>query len=315
MAHEVETMMAANGRRPWHFAETGADGRSVVVEHAPTAAEAIQLARLDWKVDLRPVFDRKSDGSYQAVGNRFNVVRDSDEKVLSVVGSNWRPLQNAEAFDFLDNLVDDGLRYDTAGSLRGGEVVFIAAKMPNQVLIGGQDAHDLYLFVRNAFNGRDAVTVGITPIRIECMNKLNLAMTKLKRSWSCPHLTTMKGKLAEARHALDLSWAYMDAWVKTAEDLIAQPFTDKDLERFMDKLMKDAPIGPKAQDAAKDGIRTIWSVGAANASIKGTKWGAVNAVGEYYDWVRPIRSEEARLLNSVDGLGTRMRDKALALLS
>lgn len=315
MAHEVETMMSARGIKPWHFTETGRTGQTVVVEHVPRAEEAIKLAQLDWEVNLEPVFTKTAAGTFREVPERFAIVRDQDEKSLGVVSSMYHPLQNREAFQFLDNLADEGLEYETAGSLRGGETVFLTAKLPREILIGGEDAHELYLFVRNSHNGRHAVRVGVTPIRVVCQNTMNLAMNTMKRSWSCPHVGTLQGRLQDARAALDLTWAYVDVFEQTAEELVSTPLSDLDFEMFLEECLKTDLIGPKAKEAADAGITGLYHNSETIGQFKGTAWGALNAVGEYFDWYRESTSNEARLLNSIEGVSARMRDRALALLS
>lgn len=315
MAHEVETMMSGRGIKPWHFTETGRSGQTVVVDHAPQAEEAIKLAQLDWEVNLEPVYTKTRQNTFREVPERFAIVRDADEKSLGVVSSMYHPLQNRDAFQFLDNLTDEGLEYETAGSLRGGETVFITAKLPREILIGGEDAHELYLFVRNSHNGRHAVRVGVTPIRVVCQNTMNLAMSNLKRAWSCPHVGTMQGRLQDAREALELTWAYVDEWEQTAEALVSQQMTDLDFELFLTECMKTELIGPKAREAADAGITGLYHNAETIGQFKGTAWGALNAVGEYFDWYRESTSNEARLLNSIEGVSARMRDRALALLT
>lgn len=306
MPHEVETMFSAR-ELPWH-------GLGVVTESTLTADEAIKAGGIDWTVSKRPVFI-DVEGERVRVPSRYAVVRDSDHKPLSVVGGHWQPLQNREAFDFLDALADEGLAYETAGSLRGGEVVFVTAKVPEGIMIGGEDRHDVYLFVRNPHNGRDAVTVGVTPIRVVCMNTMNLAMRTAKRTWRCPHLQTLKGRIAEARHSLDLTFEYMEDFRAQGDELLATEMSDRAFDDFLRKCVEDSGLlGPKATETATTRIKELWT-GSPETVTRGTAWGAVNAIGEYFDWERDTRSDEARLLGSLDGIGRRMKDRAMALVS
>lgn len=314
MAHEVETMFSGRSQKPWHFSETGRTGQTVVVDHAPNAAEAIRLAQLDWRVDLKPVVFLGPDGETHQVPDRFAVVRDSDLKPIEVVGSHYVPLQNEDAFQFLDNLVDEGLEYETAGSLRGGETVFITAKLPNDILIGGEDAHQLYLFIRNSHNGRDAVNVGVTPIRIVCQNTMNLALRNTKRFWSAAHVSTMQGRLQDAREALDLTWKYVAEFEELGEQLLGLKLTDSAFDDFLEACLKAGNLGPRAMESADSGIRSLYRHSATVGDYRGTGWGALNAVGEYFDWMRDTRSDEARLLGSLEGVSAKMRDAASRLL-
>lgn len=319
MAHEVETMMSARNVLPWHFNETGKDGRTKILAHAPTAAEAIEAAQLDWRVSLRPVYTKiEEDGKkakYEPIAGKHSVTRDSDGQVFSVVGGSYKPLQNQDAFTFMDSLADEGLEYETAGALRGGSIVFLTAKVPRTMMVGGKDAHELYLFLRNAHDGRNSVRVGITPIRIVCKNTMDLAMgSGLKRSWAVTHNTTMEGRLQEAREALDLTWRYVDAWEERADELFNQEMTNKQMERFLTEVVD--PLNATQAAAAFDTM-TAMLKDKGNITVHpyaNTAWGAFNVVGEYFEWRKP-RTTESRVMGNFVGVPLRMRDRALALLS
>lgn len=53
-------------------------------------------------------------------GYRANV-RSTDDAVLGVVSDRYRIVQNEEAFQFTDDLLGEGVTYETAGSLQGGK--------------------------------------------------------------------------------------------------------------------------------------------------------------------------------------------------
>lgn len=316
--HDIETMFSGRGVKPWHFGETGATGQTTVVDHAPTAAEAIELAQLDWAVEAAPVYV-KTDDAFTEVTNRRALRRDRDGRVFAVVSDKYVPLQNADAFQFLDNLADEGLEYETAGAIRNGATVFITAKFPDQILIGGEDAHELYLFVTNDHRGLDAVKVGVTPVRIVCQNTLNMALRKgnLKRSWSAPHVSTLQGKLAEARAALELTWKYVDEWKIEAEALIATKMSEARFGDFLESLLAVPPsqLGKRPREAADAGIRALWAESETVAPYRGTKWGAYNAVSEYFEWVRETQTPEARLISTIEGPALKFRDRAFTLLT
>lgn len=323
MSHEVETMMSARGIKPWHFAETSKTGATTVVEGAPSAAEAIRFAQLDWDVELRKVYGESSKGNPKVIPGKHAVTRTTDDKVFSVVGGQYHPLQNRDAFTFVDNLLDDGLEYETAGALRGGSIVFLTAKIPETIMVGGEDAHELYIFLRNGHNGYDSVRVGITPVRIVCQNTMNMALGRQKRSWAISHLSTMEGKLSEAREALDLTFAYVDAWKTQAEELIGTKLSDEDINAFLDKVTEE--MTETAQTKAVAGMRRLLDGKRPDDTPQdvltckpyaNTAWGAFNAVGEYFEWYK-IREQsgEARVIGNLVGQPMKMRDRALALLT
>ena len=69
----------------------------------------------------------------------------------------------------------------------------------------------------NSHDGTGAIKAAMTPIRVVCMNTLNLALSTAKRSWSTNHVGDIKGKLEDARHTLLFADLYMTELGKTIE--------------------------------------------------------------------------------------------------
>ena len=104
MAAEVESMFYTR-KKPWH-------GLGTCVVQAPSSREALELAGLDWTVLQEPIY---TDTNELIEGYKANV-RDSDRRVLGVVTDRYKVIQNDEAFAFTDELLGQGVRYETAGS-------------------------------------------------------------------------------------------------------------------------------------------------------------------------------------------------------
>ena len=109
MSANVETMFSVR-EKPWH-------GLGKVIADAPNSVEAIRLAGLDWNVYQQSLI---TDNGLQVSGYKANI-RDSDNSVLGIVSDRYKIVQNQEAFQFTDELLGKGVRYETAGSLQGGK--------------------------------------------------------------------------------------------------------------------------------------------------------------------------------------------------
>lgn len=109
MSALIETMMSVR-EKPWH-------GLGVIVEDAPTSAEALRLAGLDWKVERQQLM--LPDG--RVIPDQYANVRTSDGSVLGLVTGKYQIVQNDEAFAFTDNLIGGDVRYETAGISDGRE--------------------------------------------------------------------------------------------------------------------------------------------------------------------------------------------------
>ena len=155
MSANVETMMYTR-EKPWH-------GLGTKVMEAPTSADAIQLAGLDWIVEPKPVYDGEGTPILGWVAN----TRSSDGKVLGLVTTRYKVVQNADAFSFTDHLIGGDVRYETAGSLREGKQVWLLAKMPAAKVAG--DEVEPYLCFTNTHDGTGAVRVCMTPAGVSLM--------------------------------------------------------------------------------------------------------------------------------------------------
>ena len=131
MSANVETMFSVRVK-PWH-------GIGTIVEECPNSIEAIQLAGLDWKVEQRDVC---TDNGFPISGYKVNI-RDSDQSILGVVRDRYQVVQNEEAFAFTDELLGEGVRYETAGSLQNGKRTFILQGFRRGLLLQEMKLHHI----------------------------------------------------------------------------------------------------------------------------------------------------------------------------
>jgi tetratricopeptide (TPR) repeat protein len=104
-----------------HNRPTPPPARSVCsIDKPATAEEAIQAAKLDWKVKKLPLYATDGDNSLLRlpVPDKFAVARENSLDVLGVVGTSYTAVQNREAFAFFDPIVGDKAAiYHAAGAL------------------------------------------------------------------------------------------------------------------------------------------------------------------------------------------------------
>lgn len=224
MAANVETMFSVR-EKPWH-------GLGKIVMEAPTSAEALHLAGLDWNVVQKPIYTEFNE---PVEGYKANV-RDSDRKVLGVVSDRYKVVQNADAFSFTDELIGKGVRYETAGSLQEGKKVWLLARLPREYIIAGERISP-YLVFSNTHDGSGSVKVAVTPVRVVCNNTLNLALDKASRSFSMIHTGNIQDKIQEARDTLFMAEEYMDCLGAEFEQLRRQKMTDVQVKEYINLLL------------------------------------------------------------------------------
>lgn len=278
MSANVETMMYVR-EKPWHELGT-------MVQEAPTSADALRLAGLDWKVEQQDVV---LSSGLLVPGYKVNV-RNTDRSVLGIVTDKYRVVQNEEAFAFTDNLIGGDVRYETAGSLSGGKKVWMLARLPDKLIAGDQT--ETYMCFSNTHDGSGAIRVCMTPIRVVCNNTLNYALRTAKRSWAVRHTGNIEKKIHEARMCLELGEAYMDGLAKYADDMANITVTREEIAAILDELF------PVAEDASKraktnaqkvkDEYMVCWFAPDI-AKFRDTAWGALNAMSDMVTHNAPRR--------------------------
>ena len=302
MAHELETQNGvasfASFREPaWH-------GLGTVFTDEKTTSEMLAAANLNnWNVRLVDVEipnTLTSDKNYSYVV-RTNPTENSQTDILGVVGERYHVLQNEDLFSFGDNILDGGGRWETAGSIRGGRVVFGSLALERETVLdpnGVADKVKTYLLINTSHDGSIAIQASITPVRVVCANTLNLALgskrgkNAIKQSFKIRHTQTANGKVAIAREALGLANKYMDAF-----DVMAKAMIEKEITagQFNDIILaaypkpeKDSKGAVKKWENKVDVINDIYT-GQFNGMIAGNAWGAFNALTERLDWHRNSR--------------------------
>lgn len=284
MPANVETMFYTsneeNGRfTPWH-------GLGTEVKEAPTSADALRLAGLDWTVEQTPVF---TDNGILIPGYKANR-RSSDQSILGIVTDRYKIVQNEEAFSFTDSIIGDDVRYETAGSLSGGKRVWMLAKMPTTTILG--DDVDPYLCFTNSHDGTGAIKVCMSPIRVVCQNTLNLALNTATRSWSTKHMGDMQSKLDEAKYTLGLAETYMGKLGEEAERLASMKIDFNTLNKIVEEMFPikedDSDRHKKTMQKARDEYFMCYFAPDL-ANYVNTAYGAINAMSDFATHSAPAR--------------------------
>ena len=298
MAHMLEQYgdMAsfASLREPaWH-------GLGTILDSEVSTSEMLKVAHLaGWDVRLDDI-----DLPGRSHKNFFAVTRknpfDGDRDVLGVVGERYKVLQNEELFSFADNMLDGG-RWETAGSIKNGTVVFGSLALDREVVLdesGVGDKINTYLLVHTSHDGSLAVQASVTPVRVVCQNTLNYALSGVKQSYKIRHTSTVTGKVQAAREALGLANAYVDEFEKEAQTLIQKEIT---ADTFFDIIKAAYPEPDKDVKGSltkwTNKVDTLWDIyqgdTVAQAGIMNTAWGAYNTLTERLDWFRNPRGGNA----------------------
>ena len=280
--------------------------------------EAIEQVGLDYEVQFRDLMT--TDG--KAVGRWRATVRTDTEDVLGIVGSRYTIVQNKDAFGFLKDIVDSGdIRPIGAGYWRLGARPWIQARLPEDIVVNG-DREIPFIFGATSHDGGLPVTVSLSAIRVVCQNTY-AANLSAPRRFQVRHLASVDGRIGEARRVLDISFAYFKEYAEAMNELAALNMSEDQFKHFVWKLF---PIHEKASDEQKENIQKrragLLGVYLNSPTVpRGTKYGALQAVTEWYDHVkngqRKKGTREAIERKSEDilmGEGVSFKDKAVELI-
>lgn len=245
----------------------------------------------DWNVRVEPI----KFGKHKSHRSWFSVIRDNpftagQTDVLGVVGKRYKVLQNEELFDFGDLLLEAG-RWETAGSIKNGTVVFASLSLDRETDIHGDKVNN-YLLVHTSHDGSVAIQASLTPVRVVCQNTLNMALRGAKQTFKVRHTQKADDKIKAAKEALGLADKYIDTFEAEAKALMEAKVTD---DLFWEIVHAAYPEPERDVKGAvtkwQNKTDLIWNIyhGDTQTGIVGTAWGAVNALTERLDWYRTSR--------------------------
>jgi len=297
---------------------------------ATSAQDAAQQAGLDWQVSLAELeaVSVSDDGvSRLPVPDRFATVRtdkDGTQSALGVIGTRYKVFQNGEMFSALDSLVDSGeARYANAGELRGGAQIWMLLELPREVKIQG-DPHMAYLLARTSHDG--SCSLGVTPVvnRIFCSNQISGIFRK-DCKYSLYHTTNAWLNVEQMRGMLKIIYTGIETYETIADKLLNESVTDSQVEGFFRRMwalpstVEQTPYNKlttgerRTYNRVMDSRQTAFNIYAHSVTqdnIRGTKFGAFQAIVEYLDW-NSHKSEATRAERVISGKYDKLKSKAL----
>jgi len=283
------------GKPAWHNLGT-------VLKKPVNSEDALRIAGLDWTVESVPLY-----AGTKPVDDMYANMRSDTKDILGIVTKKYKIYQNSETFMFLDDIMgQDSLpvMYDSAGSLFNGKKVWIMARIPDSVVLGDKIAN--YMFFSNSFDGKNACSVGITPIRIVCNNTLTMAVKGSPRKWSFKHMGSLESRKQEAIETLGLATDYTKSFSMLAEKMATVKVSDN----FIDKLIPVTDTMSKRikenTEMVRESIINLYTDKDDLQNFKGSAWGFYNAVADYVSNSKPLRStstfEERRFDSYLEGV-------------
>lgn len=346
MAHQVEKMFSvhADGTNaplrelPWHYGETGADGRTTILEKAPeTWAEAREPAGLDWDPIEEPLFrhrpqlgaDGEDASTYEQVEGHKLIVRSDTGLVLDTALDQYELITNSDMGNIIETFMDGhAIKFETAGCLDDGRRVWALLQMGDFLEIPGDPSPTArYIALLNRHDGHGACKAIATNIRVVCANTWHYADTESEASDSCfsfHHRAQWRQRMAElqadVKAALSGATKEMNMYAELAEEMALKSVTDEQAKRFVDEFVfqtrEEYRLKPQALEnvtIARQKVAAILESKTCDG-IRSTAYGLMQAGGEFLDHDRKYKNTETlmnRTIFSKEKLKTRAKNLAL----
>ena len=208
----------------------------------------LRFADLAWNVEQKPV-----QSEYGVIPNLVANYRDDTHEFLGTVSPNkYKVVQNTEAFAFIDQL--ENFQVEKVGSFNNGKKVFIVGKDQSSFDITTGDRVDMYLTFVHGHDGLTAIRILHCPIRMFCMNQMNMMLKHSDYKYSTKHTGNVESKLSEVKSILDKGHIYMNEVQQEVQHMLNMQFT-QDIDVFLQALIPDEDGATSAQKMLTAGIR------------------------------------------------------------
>jgi phage/plasmid-like protein (TIGR03299 family) len=277
-----------------------------------SASELLKKGWCDYPIYKRPavslIEDPDDPSNVVTVTNdrRWHLLRDNPEteapEILGDVGKDypvWTPHDILVGFG--DAILDLGHpTVSTCGALDGGRQAFMSFKLPQDVVVGGltDETINLWLVVHTSFDQSAPTSATVTPVRAVCRNTIRAGVDKAVTRFQLKKTKNADLHAKQAQTALGLVVPHRQQLQVVADKLVNMTITNN---RFHEIITNE--FGP-GEDPSKAALKvwdekaakldTLFSLSDTQANIRHTGWGALQAVGEYADWMTKVGGKNAK---------------------
>ena len=311
MAHNIEIIdgkaqMAWSGETPWH-------GLGTRVPSDLTPDQMLEAAGLNWtvrKIKAYAFDEENNDAMYDI--SHSALIRSSDGKMLDVVSDDWNPVQNQEAFDFFDEYVRAGdMKMHTAGSLKGGQIVWGLAKIKDSFELFKGDQIDNYLLFSNFHKYGYSTDVRMTCVRCVCWNTLSLALSNnVERMAKISHRKVFDASIV--KETLGIATDKLEKYKEMAAFLGSKKAKNEDIVEYFKRIFPSSSSDKETKELSKNAsiaLDILHTQPGANFA-EGSWWQPYNSVTFMTDHVLG-RSADTRLTSAWYGQNKTLKTKAL----
>lgn len=258
------------------------------------------------------------------VEGKFYTVRTDTDEPVGIVGKEYSIIQNRTAVDLLYQAVDrSNITVERCMVLKGGRRIIMIARRPEEYLVAGENI-DQYLIFSNGHTGADPFVMVSVPTRRPCLNTLRVKPDFENGVYRIRHVRNAPQRVEEVMAGLDKANRHIAELKAVGESLASVKISDREFDQYLARVVRvpekeyDEHGRVKNQRAINNArnrqldIAEIYYAEENLNNIRGTAWGAWQAVVQYNDWNRDYRSPERRIEKLIDG--ETMSQRALDIL-
>jgi phage/plasmid-like protein (TIGR03299 family) len=266
-------------------------------------------AGMDWKIEESPVLVGNTQVKFDG---KKALYRGDTNTPLSIVSEKYQVVQPEQVIEFFRDLTEDlGMKLNTAGCLFGGKRFWALADTGLAAKILGNDEIKGKLLLTSSCDGMSATVAQFTSVRVVCNNTLTVALNEQNQNkarllhsqvFSPESIKSKLGLMAD-------SW---DNFMSSITKLSEVEMNEKQAREFVTNLfLKDTmdELSTRSQNKVEDIIDLSYT-GMGSNMTRGTLWGVLNGVTEYFDHHTYKKTSDAALWDSWYGWGSNIKNKA-----
>lgn len=265
---------------------------------------------LDNPTDFHVVREAEGDGPHEvlveATGHKA-VVRDDTREVLAVPSSSYSLITHGDMGEIIEAVLeaDSNVKFETAGSCRGGRQVWALAYLDEPYQVPGDESPTYpFLALLNAHDGSASCQLTYTDVRVVCWNTWNAAAEQGERAgtrYVFRHTGDTATKIAEAKKALGQLREDSKATRQLFEQLAQVPVLDAQVKTFTELFLPSPrDVGEQCSDRvqanvekARTTFERLYTQSPTTDGVRGSAYGLLQASTEYLDHVRGFRTRDS----------------------
>jgi phage/plasmid-like protein (TIGR03299 family) len=298
-------------RQPsWHQQEL------LLADYPGSWDEARMAAGLMWEPYTIDLFRQTVDpatgiptGGYELAKGARQVARDDTHEIIAPrVSDDFELLGNGAMGEIVEAVLEqDNVKWETAGSVKGGSMVWVLVRLDEPYTVDGDKLDDgeqvetfPYLTILNSHDGTGACKILFTQVRVVCWNTIQAADAdgdRHGRQFSFRHTSGLNARIEDAQTALRGARDDAAQWQRMASELFSYKFEQDQTETFIEQFLPTPPTGTASDRvianvlADRDRFRSMLD-SPTNSGQAGTGLGLVNCAVEWLDHARGFRSTD-----------------------